>query len=67
MASDMHYEQGCGLFTQLEKCEIKRDETQNDDTHADKMIKSRNENRISEGEYYVRKSDDNDMKVVENK
>ena len=67
MAANMHHEDVCDLFSQLEKSEKKSFEGQNDKSHTEKMVEFRNENRISEGEYFVRKTDDNDMKVVDKK
>ncbi len=67
MTTNVHHEDACDLFSQLEKSEKKSFEGQNDKTHTEKMIEFRNGNRISEGEYFVRKTDDNDIEVVDKK
>lgn len=67
MATNVHHEYVCDLFTQLEKSEKKGVEAQSDKTHTEKMIEYRNENRISEGEYFVRKTVDKNLYVVDTK
>lgn len=66
MATEKHYKDVCDLFTQFEKTETKRDDVKKEKTYADKMVEYRNENRISEGDFFVSKNNDLKVDNIEN-
>ena len=65
MAGNIKHEDFCDLFSQVEKVETQNKNASTEKSHADKMIEFRNENRITEGEYYIGKKAHDD-KVSDN-
>jgi len=66
MAGNIKHEDFCDLFSQVEKVETQNKNASTEKSHADKMIEFRNENRITEGEYYIGKKIHDDEKVSDN-